>query len=108
MVKLVSTTFALHIYGRSQFQERHMKSLVRFALAAVAGVTLAGCASYDYGSGYRYPYNGYYYGEDYGYGGDNDHWRGDRRGSHSAAPYPTGPNDPWGGTNKPNDRTSQQ
>jgi len=40
--------------------------------------------------------------------GDNDHWRGDQSGSHSAAPYPSGRDDPWGGTNKPNDRTSQQ
>ena len=38
----------------------------------------------------------------------NDQWRGDRGGSRSAAPYPTGPDDPWGGTNKPNDRNSQQ
>jgi len=40
--------------------------------------------------------------------GDNDQWRGDRDRAHSAAPWPSGPNDPWGGTNKPNDRTSQQ
>src|SRR5690348_9893942 len=43
------------------------------------------------------------------YRGNNDQWRGDRNAAaHSAAPWPTGPNDPWGGTNKPNDRTSQQ
>ena len=41
-------------------------------------------------------------------GGDNNQWRGDRDRAHSAAPWPSGPNDPWGGTNKPNDRTSQQ
>jgi hypothetical protein len=143
-----------------------MKPLVRSALAAVAaGVALAGCATYDYGSGYTYsqPYNGYSYGYDNGpysydynpyyYGpsgyvapsvglgftyldrdrdrgdydrnhyrhrdtytghdndyrrGDNDQWRGDHSGSRSAAPYPSGRDDPWGGTNKPNDRTSQQ
>ena len=152
---------------RSQFKEKHMKSIVRSALAAVAaGVALAGCASYDYGSGYTYaqPYNGYnygYYGYDsgpysYDYGpyyygpsgyvgpsvgfdftyrdrdrgnydrnynrhrdgdsrydngyrrGDNNQWRGDQSRSRSAAPYPSGPDDPWGGTNKPNDRNSQQ
>ena len=48
-----------------------MKSLARTALAAVvAGVALAGCATYDYGYA---PYNGYSYGYDngpysYGYG----------------------------------------
>jgi len=142
-----------------QLEEKHMKSLVRSALAAVAaGVALAGCATYDYG--YAQPYNGYSYGYDYGYGngpyayddgpyyydygpsgyvapsigfgftyrdhdrdygrnnnwrrdnqyrrGDNDQWRGDHSGSRSAAPWPSGPDDPWGGTNKPNDRTSQQ
>jgi len=40
--------------------------------------------------------------------GDNDQWRGDHSGSRSAAPYPSGRDDPWGGTNKPNDRNSQQ
>ena len=148
-----------------------MKPFVRSALAAVAaGVALAGCASYDYGSGYGYaqPYNGYdhgYYGYDngpysYDYGpyyygpsgyvapsvalgftyrdrdrdrdrgdydrnyhrhrdtdqrndndyrrGDNDQWRGDHSRSRSAAPWPSGRDDPWGGTNKPNDRNSQQ
>ena len=39
---------------------------------------------------------------------DNDQWRGDESRSRSAAPWPSGRNDPWGGTNKPNDRTSQQ
>ncbi|HEX6793384.1 MAG TPA: hypothetical protein VF304_05980 [Casimicrobiaceae bacterium] len=143
-----------------------MKSLVRSALAAVAaGVTLAGCATYDYGLGYAYPqpYDGYNYDYSYGYDngpysydgspyyygpsvglgftyrdrdrryddrnydrdynwrrdsntgrdndyrrGDNDQWRGDERRSRSAAPWPSGRDDPWGGTNKPNDRTSQQ
>jgi hypothetical protein len=142
-----------------------MKSLVRSTLAAVAaGVALAGCATYDYGSGYRYaqPYNGYDYGYNYGYDngpysydyspyyygpseyvapsvgfgftyrdrdrenhdrhyngnrntdngyyhrGDNDQWRGDDSRSRSAAPFPSGRDDPWGGTNKPNDRNSQQ
>ena len=138
-----------------------MKPLVRSALVAVAaGVALAGCATYDYGSGYSYaePYDGYSYGYDYGpysydyspyYSGsdyvapsiglgftfrdhdrrnydrnynwrrntdndyrrgDNDQWRGDHGGSRSAAPWPqsSGREDPWGGTNKPNDRTSQQ
>jgi hypothetical protein len=147
-------------------KEKQMKSLVKSVLAVVvAGVTLAGCASYDYASGYTYgqPYSGYnygyydydngpysygyspyYYGPDYvtpsfGLGftyhdrdwgrrdrnynrhrdtdtrrdndyrrGDNDQWRGDRNRSRSADPYPTGPNDPWGGTNMPNDRNSQQ
>jgi hypothetical protein len=136
-----------------------MKSLVRSALAAVA-VTLAGCATYDYGSGYTYPqpYNGYnydngpysyddspyYYGpSDYvapsvGLGftyrdhdrgnydrnynrhgntdtgrdndyrrGDNDQWRGDHNRSHSGA-QASGRDDPWGGTNNPNVRNSQQ
>jgi hypothetical protein len=40
--------------------------------------------------------------------GDNDQWRGDHDASRSAAPWPSGRDDPWGGTNKPNDRTSQQ
>ena len=40
--------------------------------------------------------------------GDNDQWRGDSSRSGSAAPWPSGRDDPWGGTNKPNDRTSQQ
>jgi hypothetical protein len=140
-------------------KEKHMKSLVRSALAAVA-VTLAGCATYDYGSGYTYPqpYNGYnydngpysyddspyYYGpSDYvapsvGLGftyrdhdrgnydrnynrhgntdtgrdndyrrGDNDQWRGDHNRSHSGA-QASGRDDPWGGTNNPNVRNSQQ
>jgi hypothetical protein len=140
-------------------KEKHMKSLVRSALAAVA-VTLAGCATYDYGSGYTYPqpYNGYnydngpysyddspyYYGpSDYvapsvGFGftyrdhdrgnydrnynrhgntdtgrdndyrrGDNDQWRGDHNRSHSGA-QASGRDDPWGGTNNPNVRNSQQ
>jgi hypothetical protein len=38
--------------------------------------------------------------------GDNDRWRADP--NHSAAPLPSGRDDPWGGTNRPNDRTSQQ
>jgi hypothetical protein len=142
-------------------KEKHMKSLVRSALAAVA-VTLAGCATYDYGSGYTYPqpYNGYNYGYDNGpysyddspyyYGpsdyvapsvgfgftyrdhdrgnydrnynrhgntdtgrdndyrrGDNDQWRGDHNRSHSGA-QASGRDDPWGGTNNPNVRNSQQ
>jgi hypothetical protein len=145
-----------------------MKPLVKCTLAAaVAGMALAGCASYDYGYGYTdarpsYGYDsGYSYGYDsgpysYDYGpyysgpsyyvapsvglgftyrdhdrgnydrdrgnydrdynghrntdtrrdnnyhrGDADPWRADR-GSTS------GRDDPWGGTNKPNDRTSQQ
>lgn len=145
-----------------------MKSLVKSTLAALAaGVALAGCATYDYGSGYTYaqPYDGYNYSYDYGYdngpysydygpyyygpsgylapsvglgfvyrdrdrghydrnyswhrGGDagryndyrrsdNDQWQGDHNRSRSAAPWPSGPDDPWGGTNKPNDRNSQQ
>jgi hypothetical protein len=143
-----------------------MNTVVRSALAAIAAsVTLAACATYDYGPGYTYgqPYRGYnygYYGYDNGpytyeyspyyYGpsyvgpsvgfdftyrdrdrrnydrnynryrdsdtrydntyrrGDNDQWRGDHGRSRSAAPFPTGPDDPWGGTNKPNDRNSQQ
>lgn len=151
-------------------KEKHMKSVIRSALAGVAAaVALAGCATYDYGSGYAYaqPYNGYTYGYDYGYDnapysyddnpyyydygpsgyvapsvglgftfrdrdrenydrnyyrhrnaytghdndyrrGDNDQWRGDQSRSRSAAPWPSGRDDPWGGTNKPNDRTSQQ
>ena len=40
--------------------------------------------------------------------GDNEQWRGDRGSSRSAAPYPSGRDDPWGGTNMPNDRNSQQ
>jgi hypothetical protein len=50
-------------------KEKHMKPLVRSTLAAVAaGVALAGCATYDYGSGYSYsePYYGYNYGYDNG------------------------------------------
>lgn len=150
-------------------KEKHMKSLVRSALAAVAaGVALAGCATYDYGSGYTYPqpYNGYNYGYNYGYdngpysydyspyyygpsdyvapsvglgftyrdrdrgnydrnynrhrnadtGYDNDYRRGDNdHGDHSSsrpvAPPPaqaSGRDDPWGGTNSPHDRNSQQ
>jgi hypothetical protein len=93
-----------------------MKSPVRSAIAvAAAGLALAGCASYDYSSGYHYgqPYDGYYYGYDsgphsYDHGPyyDGRQWRGND--SRSSAPWPSGPNDPWGGTNKPNDRTSQQ
>jgi hypothetical protein len=157
-----------------------MKSLVKSALAAVAAsVALAGCATYDYGSGYGYtqPDYGYDYGYNYGYDygpypydytpyyngpsyyvapsvglgftyrdydgrnhdrnsdrhrrGDNDQWRGDHasRGtatrptvtqpneapansrSHLVAPPPaqaSGRNDPWGGTNNPDARNSQQ
>jgi hypothetical protein len=40
--------------------------------------------------------------------GDNDQWRGDRDRSHSAAPLPSGRDDPWGGTNIPFGRNSQQ
>jgi hypothetical protein len=48
-------------------------------------------------------------GRDNDYGrGDNDQWRGDHSRSRSAAPWPSGRDDPWGGTNKPNVRTSQQ
>lgn len=40
---------------------------------------------------------------------DNDQWRGDYSRSRPVAPAPSsGRDDPWGGTNKPNDRNSQQ
>ena len=86
-----------------------MKKLVASAIAiAATGFTLGGCASYDYGSGYAYgqPYNGYYGYDDGPYSSDRPYFDGHRwRGndSRSAAPWPSRPDDPWGGTNKPND-----
>jgi hypothetical protein len=57
---------------------------------------------------YSNRYRNDYAGRDNDYRrGDNDQWRRD----HSARPMPppgSGRDDPWGGTNKPNDRTSQQ
>lgn len=91
-----------------------MKKLVASAIAiAATGFTLGGCASYDYGSGYAYgqPYTGYYGYDDGPYSSDRPYYDGHRwRGndSGSAAPWPSRPDDPWGGTNKPNDRNSQQ
>jgi hypothetical protein len=168
-VNVVAASFGLHIVGRPQgaassngaIKEKLMKRLVKSALvAAAAGVTLAGCATYDYGYGYSdtQPYYGYEYGYnsgyDYGpysydytpyYSGpsyyvapsvglgftyrDRDHDRDHDRGYHErnysehrysdtrhdnnyhrndAEPWRAGRDDPWGGTNKPNDRTSQQ
>ena len=90
-----------------------MKNLVASAIViAATGLTLAGCASYDDGSGYSYrqPYNGYYGYDDGPYSYDRPNYDAHRRGddSRSAAPWPSRPDDPWGGTNKPNDRNSQQ
>jgi hypothetical protein len=97
----------------SEFEEKQMKKLVASAIAiAATGFTLGGCASYDYGSGYAYgqPYTGYYGYDDGPYSSDRPYYDGHRwRGndSGSAAPWPSRPDDPWGGTNKPNDRNSQ-
>lgn len=91
-----------------------MKKLVGSAIAiAAVGLTFAGCASYDDRSGYYdgQPYSGYYGDDDGPYSYDRPYYDGHRgRGndSRSAAPWPSRPDDPWGGTNKPNDRNSQQ
>ena len=39
---------------------------------------------------------------------DNDQWRGDHDRAQSAAPLPSGRDDPWGGSNIPFGRNSQQ
>ena len=45
---------------------------------------------------------------DHDYRRDNDQWRGDHDRAQSAAPLPSGRDDPWGGSNIPFGRNSQQ
>jgi len=66
----------------------------------------------DRGNDDYYRHRNSYSGHDNDYHrGDNQQWRGDDSHSRPVAPPPgqaSSRDDPWGGTNKPNDRTSQQ
>ena len=62
---------------------------------------------YDRGN-YDRHYDRHRHGDNDHRRGDNDQWRGDQNRSRPAAPLPSGRDDPWGGTNIPFGRNSQQ